>query len=244
MVSHIAGIVTQNRTEQQEWLRHSHDETDEILVLHIDDDRQFCELVETYLQKLDAGITVITETDPESGLERLATGHVDCIISDYQMPGLDGIDLLKTVREDYPNLPFILFTGKGSEEVASEAINAGVTTYFQKDGTEMYELLANEVHNAVSRRRSQRLAQVTKDRLFGMYEQADGFYFLDEDWTIRYWNQKMANRTGHSAVEVLGQSYWDIFPEAQGLKTEEHFREAMETGEPVRFEAESDTGEY
>jgi DNA-binding NtrC family response regulator len=78
------------------------------------------------------------------------------IISDYDMPGMDGLEFLRTVRETRPDLPFILFTGKGSEAVASEAIAADVTHYFQKrSGPEQYELLANRIENAVSKPASQ-----------------------------------------------------------------------------------------
>lgn len=66
------------------------------------------------------------------------------------MPGINGIEYLEAVREDYPNLPFILYTGEGSEAVASEAISAGVTEYLQKEsGTSHYEVLANRIRNAV-----------------------------------------------------------------------------------------------
>ena len=217
---------------------------DRILVLHVDDDPQHGDLVATYLEQIDENITVDTETDPQSGLERLQTESVDCVVSDFQMPEMNGIEFLKHVREEYPNLPFILFTGKGSEEIASEAINAGVTSYLQKSGTDTYELLANRVRNAVGHHRSKRLARVTEDRLFGLYEQADGFYVLDEEWTITYWNQRIAQRTGRSAEEVLGESYWEVFPEATEIETEERFRHAMETRTPVRFEVRYEPAEY
>jgi len=209
---------------------------DRILVLHVDDDPQHGDLVATYLEQIDENITVDTETDPQSGLERLQTESVDCVVSDFQMPEMNGIEFLKHVREEYPNLPFILFTGKGSEEIASEAINAGVTSYLQKSGTDTYELLANRVRNAVGHHRSKRLARVTEDRLFGLYEQADGFYVLDEEWTITYWNQRIAQRTGRSAEEVLGESYWEVFPEAIEQAFYNEYREVMATQEPSHFE--------
>jgi PAS domain S-box-containing protein len=72
------------------------------------------------------------------------------------MPGTNGLELLEAVRNRYPDLPFILFTGKGSEEIASEAISAGVTDYLQKEvGTDQYTLLANRIERAVSERRTE-----------------------------------------------------------------------------------------
>jgi PAS domain S-box-containing protein len=217
---------------------------DGISVLHVDDDAQFGDLVATYLEQIDDAISVSTETDPAAVLDVLQHDPVDCVVSDYQMPGMDGIELLEAVRAAYPNLPFVLFTGKGSEAVASEAIDAGVTTYLQKNGTETYEILANRIQNAVCHHRSRRLARVTEDRLFGLYEQADGVYTLDEDWRITYWNQRIAERTGRPAAAVLGESYWEVFPGATDVETEERFRHAVETQTPVRFEVRYDPGGY
>jgi len=57
-------------------------------------------------------------------MEILANQGVDCIVSDYDMPRTNGIEFLEAVRDQHPELPFILYTGKGSEEVAGEAISA------------------------------------------------------------------------------------------------------------------------
>ncbi|MFB6354610.1 MAG: PAS domain S-box protein [Halobacteriales archaeon] len=129
-----------------------------ITVLHIDDDRDFVEVAAEFLEREADEISVRTATSAEAGLGELQRGDVDCIVSDYDMPGQDGIELLETVREDHPDLPFILYTGKGSEEVASEAIANGATDYLQKrSGTEQYQLLANRIVNAVEQYRSREL---------------------------------------------------------------------------------------
>ena len=76
------------------------------------------------------------------------------------MPAKNGIGFLEEVRETDPDLPFILFTGKGSEEVAGDAIAAGATDYLQKgSGTDQYTVLANRIQNAVEQYRSQRRAE-------------------------------------------------------------------------------------
>ncbi len=125
-----------------------------IRVLHVDDDRDFAELVATFLERQNNRFEVETVTQPDSALGRL--GDVDCVVCDHDMPGMTGIEVLKSVREEHPSLPFILFTGKGSEEVASEAISAGVTDYLQKGSdAQNYELLANRITNAVEAARSQ-----------------------------------------------------------------------------------------
>jgi PAS domain S-box-containing protein len=133
--------------------------TGEINVLHVDDDAPMLDLTATFLEREDDRFAVETATDAGEGLSLIDDGPVDCVVSDYNMPAMDGLDFLEAVREEHPNLPFILFTGKGSESVASEAVSAGVTDYLQKGGgSEQYELLANRIRNAVKARRETRRA--------------------------------------------------------------------------------------
>jgi PAS domain S-box-containing protein len=132
---------------------------DSIRVLHVDDDQNFADLTATYLEREDDRFSVEIETGASGGLDRLHNGNYDCIVSDFDIPGLNGIEFLERVREELPELPFILYTGKGSEEVASDAITAGATDYLQKGGgSDQYTVLANRIQNAVAQHRSQRLA--------------------------------------------------------------------------------------
>jgi len=129
---------------------------DRIRVLHVEDDADFAELAATFLERADERFEVATAADATEGLDRLGDGTFDCVVSDYEMPGTNGIEFLESVREEYPSLPFILFTGRGSEAVASDAISAGVTDYIQKGtGTELFELLAKRIENAVGQYRTQ-----------------------------------------------------------------------------------------
>ncbi|GGL45299.1 hypothetical protein GCM10009037_30920 [Halarchaeum grantii] len=135
-------------------------------VLHVDDDLSFGELVATFLERENEEFTVTTETSVTDGLKVLNHERPDCIVSDYEMPEQDGLDFLKQVRDTYPELPFILYTGKGSEEVASDAISAGATDYLQKQsGTDQYTLLANRIRNAVDRYHSQSELERERSRM-------------------------------------------------------------------------------
>jgi CheY-like chemotaxis protein len=147
-----------------------------IHVLHVDDDAAFLDLAAAFLTR--HGLAVTTAESPAAAREVLAAESIDCVVSDYDLPGEDGIEFLRAVREEYPTLPFVLFTGKGSEEVASEAISAGVTDYLQKElGTEQWRVLANRVENLVERRRSEGLVECC----FRAIETApEGVSLLDE----------------------------------------------------------------
>jgi len=157
--------------------------TDEIHVLHVDDETEFLAVASERLERADEGLSVETEDDPITALDRL--GDVDCVVSDYQMPGIDGLRFLEAVRDDHPELPFILFTGEGSEEVAADAVSAGATDYLQKrPGTEQYVLLANRVRKAVERVTAQRAAgeRVTGSEQAGASDEADHADEADVDW--------------------------------------------------------------
>ncbi|MFB6116951.1 response regulator [Halosegnis sp.] len=119
-------------------------------VLHVDDEPDFARMAATFVEQEHERLNVETATSASEAIERLDTGGVDCIVADYDMPQMDGLALLEAVRESHGDLPFILLTGRGNEGVASEAISAGVTDYFEKrDGTEQYTVLANRILNAV-----------------------------------------------------------------------------------------------
>lgn len=130
--------------------------TGRIRVLHVDDEPDFAETTAAVLEHGHERIEVTTETSASDGLDHLTDEVVDCVVSDYDMPDVDGLEFLESVREEHPNLPFILFTGEGSEQLASEARSAGVTDYLHKEGgTEQYERLATRIGNVVTRHRGQ-----------------------------------------------------------------------------------------
>ena len=173
-------------------------------VLHVDDEPDFADLTAEFLEKIDGGIAVHTETHPEDGLDALADRDIDCVVSDHDMPGWDGIEFLEAVRERYPDLPFVLYTGKGSETVASEAISAGVTDYLQKGtGTDQYDLLANRIRNAVAARRAEADAEQRRHRLEQILKTVPSCVVqLDPEGRFVFANDR--------AVEVLGLSESDL----------------------------------
>jgi len=156
---------------------------DSIHVLNVDDDPDLADMIATYLETEDERLTVETATSAAEGLKRL-TSDIDCIVSDYEMPGQNGITFLEQVRAEHPELPFILYTGKGSEEVASEAISAGVTEYMQKEsGTDQYTVLANRITNSVKQYRTQAEVEHTRRRLREITESTtDCRWMFTADW--------------------------------------------------------------
>ncbi|PSQ15920.1 hypothetical protein BRD00_12975 [Halobacteriales archaeon QS_8_69_26] len=186
----------------------------DIRVLHVDDDPGLVTLVANYLERERGGMTVATETDPTAVPDRVREERVDCVVSDYQMPRMDGVALLERVREEYPDLPFVLFTGRGSEGVASSAISAGVTDYIQKGGTETYELLANRIEKAVDRRRAHREVERVRAGFRQVADAADDPVFtVDGDGTVVYANESMERVVGRAPEELVGRPVSDLVEE-------------------------------
>lgn len=127
-----------------------------ISVLFVDDDHDFVTLASTLIENESEVIETTIETDPEVALEAVDFSTIDCIVSDYRMPEMNGIEFLEAVRASHPDLPFILFTAKGGEDVAGRAISAGVSDYIVKDGSsEQYAISANRIENLVGQYRAQ-----------------------------------------------------------------------------------------
>ena len=173
---------------------------------------------------------VATATDPEAALATVAEGGVDCVVSGYDFPETDGVALLRAVRDRAGDLPFVVFTGRGSEAVASEAVAAGADEYLPADGDGAYERLASRVDCAVSQSRAERRVAEHVDRM------TDAFCGIDESWRLTYLNERARDLLDRDAESLLGDRIWDLFPEIRDTETEAELREAMSTGTPTTFD--------
>ena len=197
--------------------------TDAIRVLHVDDDPDLVEIAAIQLERHDDRFSVETAASADEALDRFSLDCLDCIVSDYDMPGRNGIEFLETVREDSPEIPFILYTGKGSEEVASDAISAGVTDYLQKQhGTSQYAVLANRIANAVEQYRSKREAEAASERLSLFFEQSPlGVIEWDEDFTVTRLNEQAEAILGYDEADLLGEGWEVLVPESDREQVDE-----------------------
>jgi PAS domain S-box-containing protein len=222
--------------------RRTGDNPSEIHVLHVDDDAEFADLAKTFLQRESDRIQVTTATDAAAGLDALADGDFDCVVSDYDMPGQHGIEFLESVRETHPDVPFLLYTGKGSEEIASEAISAGVTDYLQKQsGTNQYTLLANRIENAVERKRSRRELAERNRRLETLVQNLPGMVYRcanEPSWPMEFVGGECEELTGYSAHALESQDgLWGneiIHPDDQE-RAWETVQESLEAERPFEL---------
>lgn len=175
-----------------------------ISVLVVDDQRQYVDVVSQHLE-LEEDMTAHTAVDPETALEELADHEIDCVISDYRMGRMDGIELMRAVRDQAgEDLPFILATGAGSEDVASEAISAGVTDYVRKGRGQHRDLLINRIRNAVRRYRTQTVA----NQYQSIVDALDAPSFtVDTDGEVVFADGSLSEMTGYDTEDLLGSHY-------------------------------------
>ncbi|MHB8164611.1 MAG: hybrid sensor histidine kinase/response regulator [Methanoregula sp.] len=175
-------------------------------VLYVDDEPALLELGKTFLE-LSGSITVETALSAKEGIEALKKNAFGCIISDYQMPEMDGLAFLKHLRKENNLIPFILFTGRGREEVIIDAVNNGVDYYLQKGGDPKSQFveLQHKVKLAIERRRTDDDLKESRQRMTDIVDHLpDATFAIDLDGKVIVWNRAMEEMTGVNKERILG----------------------------------------
>jgi PAS domain S-box-containing protein len=198
-----------------------------IHVLLVDDDRQWAELVASDIESEAEDIDVTIAGSAHDCLETLENRNtIDCIVSDYQMPGTNGIELLKEIRKSRPQLPFLLVTSQGSELVAARAIDAGVTDYLIKDlGIDQGTQFVDKIETAINHYRLQQAIEESEQRYRTVTEQSrDGVAILQHG-RVLFCNDRLAELTGRNR-ETLSDS--DIVTEVVYHQDRNQVREILD----------------
>ncbi|NMB78579.1 MAG: response regulator, partial [Methanomicrobiales archaeon] len=178
-----------------------------ISVLYVDDEPDLLELCKVFLEQ-DTEFCVDTLQFPKEVPGRLATRTYDAIVCDYLMPEMDGISVLKEVRKTAKDLPFILFTGRGREDVVIEALNNGADFYLQKGGdvNSQFTELSSKIRQAVKRREVEKSLRESKKMLQDIINfLPDATFAISRTGSVIAWNRAIEEMTGIPATEMLGR---------------------------------------
>lgn len=142
-----------------------------ISVLFVDDEPALLDITQIFLEK-DGRMKVTLSESARDALAKLKGGGFDIVVSDYEMPEMNGIDFLKTLKAQNLDLPFIIFTGRGREHVAIEALNYGASFYLQKGGDpkSQFAELRNMIVQAVERKKAEEEVRLNERRLATMID--------------------------------------------------------------------------
>lgn len=140
--------------------------------LHVDDDTRDLELSQRELYQALGEVEVVPITSPDTLQGHLGAAIPDLVITDYQLQWSDGLTVLRRVRETWPSVPVIMFTGSGNEEIAVAAMKSGLDDYVVKSARG-YGLLAMTAQRLLEGARSRRLVGELQLRLHGLLERLD-----------------------------------------------------------------------
>ena len=183
-------------------------------ILHVDDNEQDHELTHYKLKRLADDLEIEWVKSGQQALKKLENGRYNCVLSDFQMPEMDGLEFLSALRDAGNHTPFVFLTGQGNEEIAAEALRAGADDYFTKDAFfAHYERLINSIrrlvalrHQAEAKERaeqalkeSQRVLSTLMSNLPGMAYRCD----CSPEWTMRFVSEGCYDLTGYRRNELM-----------------------------------------
>ncbi|MFA5346939.1 MAG: PAS domain S-box protein [Methanoregula sp.] len=196
-----------------------------ISVMYVDDEPALLEIGKLFLEK-SGQFRVDTVISAPEALQKIKSISYDAIVSDYQMPEMDGIAFLKEIRAEFPDLPFIIFTGKGREEVVIEAFDNGADFYLQKGGTptpQFFEL-GHKIIAAVRRREAEKAFLDSETRYRNVVEDQTEFIcrFLP-NVTHVFVNEAYCRYFNKSRDEIIGKKFKPDIPQMDKNLVRDHF---------------------
>ncbi|MFW9914638.1 MAG: response regulator [Candidatus Thorarchaeota archaeon] len=201
-------------------------------VLLVDDDKVLLEIAEAYLVKTQPAIQLVTTTSGFDALRLLTKEHFDVVVVDYQMPDMDGLELLERLRAQGNFIPFIMFTGRGREEVAMQALNLGADYYLKKEGPPkvLYGELAHIIARTVEHKRTEQLFR-------GIFEHSsDVLYCLNyETNSYDFFSPSIVDLLGFSPEEIIAMG-------PAGFDELIHPDDLRKMDEEISFEKEAKPG--
>ena len=182
-----------------------------IRILHVDDDPLVLETSKLILMDMD-NFEIDNACCVDEALKKLFTRQYDVVVSDYEMPQKDGLQFLKELRERNIQIPFILFTGKGREEVAIKALNLGADGYHNKQGSPetIYGELFHSIRSCVEHQKAKQNLIKTETK----------YSYLFSNMLNGFAHCKMIYDKENKPVDFVYIEVNDAFTKLTGLKKE------------------------
>jgi len=224
---------------------------DKIKVLLVEDDESIAQMIRMAIKFEAPHILLESVEGGEECLEYIQRHGVDCILSDYQMGGMNGMELLMKLREGNNRVPFIFLTAQGSENIAREAFKSGAYDYFTKEICfAHFPRIINSIEQAVKQRQSETAAHkaqrelwTEKDKLEAILASiGDGISIQDLDFKVLYQNKAHCDLIGCHTGEYCYAAYekqpcvCDPCPLSEAMKDgniHKNQKSAMVNGETV-----------
>lgn len=172
-------------------------------ILHVDDDEHFLEMFRFMFRK---NFQVISAENGNIAVELLLRESFDLAILDFEMPGMNGLELLNMIKGEKPGLPVIFYTGQGNERVAREAFIQGAFDYFTKDihGLAHREKLLNSFNRAIEARKTEIERKKSEKKFRNLFENANDAIYLLRNGRFTDCNRKAMELFGADREKIIG----------------------------------------
>ncbi|MGC9780545.1 MAG: response regulator [Candidatus Heimdallarchaeota archaeon] len=211
-----------------------------IRVLLVDDEQDLLESSKIYLENIEKNFHIYTATCANDALDLLEKEPIDVIISDYQMAEINGLAFLERIHELGYDIPFIIFTGRGREEVVIQALNLGADYYLQKGGdvqSHFHELI-NLINKSIDKKKAEIALRKSEEKFFKAFQYSFNSIAINRrsDTEFLDVNDNFLQMLNYSRDEVIGKTSYELMLWAKKENYEHYKKQVLETGEVNDFE--------
>jgi len=211
-------------------------------VLLIDDDDVDRMAIRRALRSTGLDVIIEEVDTSDAALEMLIRNSFDCVFLDYLLPGTDGLQVLRKTRAAGNDVPIIMLTGRGDEELAVELIQAGASDYVSKSRMSA-AVLARSIHNTIrlhraelERKQAESELRKSNEKISDILESiGDDLFAIDRDGRFAYVNTKAEMLLAERREALLGKTICDHLPDSV-YWLRDNLRKAMKEGLPVHLE--------
>lgn len=210
-------------------------------ILHLEDNPSDAGLINHALQKGQLKFEVFVVDTRAEYISAIAHYKPHVVLSDHSLPSFNSYEALTIFKQCNLNIPFILITSTISEDFAVDIMKRGADDYVLKDRLDRLPSalqsaldkfkLANDHKNNLKM-----LDAVAEERNIILESIQDGFYALDRDWIVTYWNTEAENILNRSKAEVIGKNIWEEYPESLHSISYLNFHLAVKDRKVQQFE--------
>jgi PAS domain S-box-containing protein len=214
-----------------------------IRILHLEDNADDAEAFARFMENAEPPYQIVHVSARDAYEEALRTQDFDIVISNYEIPGFDGIQALQCVQEMKPDTPFILLSGKAGEEIAVDCVKAGASDYILKERMQrmpiaIYRALRDAEHEK-RRRQTEMALALSEERFRRIAEQSLAAIAVIEEGRVNYANEYCLQLIGLPLSEIQGE----IIPSLMRFIAEEHRARVLQLLEEI-FQGESHAPEH